>query len=430
MSATMDRDRRICVVGAGPAGLSAAWHLQRLGYRRVTVLERNARGGGKCHSIIHEGRPYEFGAIDTLLGYEDVFEIARSVGAKLVANQRAGAYDPETKRSISILSAVFRHQSPLKVLAATVRYFYEMFKGRQVLKPGFAGVNKDLAKPFQHWIQENKLTPIQNAFILPVVACGYGRYDEISAAYVLKYMGIWNLLSCILGGLFGNWPKQFLLGFQDLWSRVAARLPDVRLNSRIMEISRKASISIRLQNESTQAGELLEFDSLILACPLDPVSLHFMDLRTEEKEMFGKIRYDKYFASLCHCPGIKGGFFLAELPVPTIGHPWGIIKQWPKNDLCVFYSPATPSTTADEILRFIQEDAKKNLRGKIQLIQQVEWDYFPHVTPEEFAGGYYDRLEALQGTNNTWFAGGLLNFETVATTVTYSKELVTKWFGT
>ena len=49
-------DRRIAIVGAGPAGLTAAMALRRLGYSSVTVFERRGRVGGKCLTVEIEGR--------------------------------------------------------------------------------------------------------------------------------------------------------------------------------------------------------------------------------------------------------------------------------------------------------------------------------------------------------------------------------------
>ena len=44
------------------------------------------------------------------------------------------------------------------------------------------------------------------------------------------------------------------------------------------------------------------------------------------------------------------------------------------------------------------------------------------------AAGYFDRIEALQGQQNTYYAGSLLSFETVEDAVAYSKKLVERFF--
>ena len=56
------------------------------------------------------------------------------------------------------------------------------------------------------------------------------------------------------------------------------------------------------------------------------------------------------------------------------------------------------------------------------------WPYFKHVTTESIRNGFYDRLEALQGQNRTYYAGGLLDFELVERIIRYSKKLVNEEF--
>ena len=36
-----DLNERICIIGGGPAGLSAAMYLEQKGYKNYTVMEKN-----------------------------------------------------------------------------------------------------------------------------------------------------------------------------------------------------------------------------------------------------------------------------------------------------------------------------------------------------------------------------------------------------
>ncbi|MBQ2063706.1 MAG: NAD(P)-binding protein, partial [Firmicutes bacterium] len=41
---------RICIIGGGPAGISAAMYLQKKGYENYEIYERLNKIGGKCFS--------------------------------------------------------------------------------------------------------------------------------------------------------------------------------------------------------------------------------------------------------------------------------------------------------------------------------------------------------------------------------------------
>src|ERR671924_404016 len=52
----------VVILGAGPAGLGAAFRLSRLGRARVTVLERNDLVGGNAGSFDLAGLRVDFGS--------------------------------------------------------------------------------------------------------------------------------------------------------------------------------------------------------------------------------------------------------------------------------------------------------------------------------------------------------------------------------
>jgi protoporphyrinogen oxidase len=56
-------NQRIAIIGAGPAGLTAAWQLKARGYTSVKLFEKNTRVGGKCCTPTINGNNYELGAV-------------------------------------------------------------------------------------------------------------------------------------------------------------------------------------------------------------------------------------------------------------------------------------------------------------------------------------------------------------------------------
>ena len=53
---------KVAILGAGIAGLSAAYHIVEHGIKDIVVIEARDRVGGRMHTIKHIGRPLELGA--------------------------------------------------------------------------------------------------------------------------------------------------------------------------------------------------------------------------------------------------------------------------------------------------------------------------------------------------------------------------------
>ena len=78
----IEKNSRIAIIGAGPAGLSTAWFLGKQGFRNVTVLEKLGRVGGLCKSLTIDGMSYDLGANYITWAYTETRRIAKEVGAK------------------------------------------------------------------------------------------------------------------------------------------------------------------------------------------------------------------------------------------------------------------------------------------------------------------------------------------------------------
>ena len=82
----------------------------------------------------------------------------------------------------------------------------------------------------------------------------------------------------------------------------------------------------------------------------------------------------------------------------------------------------------DETIRKMTDDmAICGFPLQKRLLEQETY-YCPHVTPENYAAGWYDRLDALQGRRGTYYAGEILSFGDMEDTCASSRDIVGRFF--
>ncbi|XHX79077.1 MAG: flavin monoamine oxidase family protein [Stenomitos frigidus ULC029] len=453
------KQARICIIGAGAAGLSTAYFLKQRGYQDVVVLEKNGRVGGLCCSISYKARSFDLGANYLTPAYKEVLKLAHEVGAELYSEGPGQVYDPIASEHRdqpvfkSIMEAVMQNTEPLTFMGAIARFYWERLQLEPILKvPGLVGISlhPDLTQPFASWLAEKDLSCLSTLFELPITNMGYGNLNEIPTAYALKYMTLETFTTLVTygAGILG-WPKRFVDGFQRLWERVAWGL-EVHCNVEVKAIKRGATIEVQfaeqeqILDQSELRQETREFDYLILACPLTGDVLEsFLDLSKTENELFQQIQLNPYALTTYRIPKFKMPTPVTNvIPMNPPGNPWFIGQQFLDNDLVAFYTrlpwdekeidwddETAREKRRKEVIQGIQSTMKKLGRDlSDDYYTYDEWPYFPHVTSEVMQSGFYDRLEALQGHRKTYYVGGLLNFELVETIVEYSKALVEKHF--
>jgi hypothetical protein len=437
-----NEDTRICVVGAGVGGLSAAYFLKQRGYRKVTVLEKLGRVGGLCSSITYRGRSFDLGANYVTLGYPEVLALAEKFGAELYTEGPLRAYDVTTREYSSLLSAVTRDTSIASVTLEAARYIQKRLEISGVLspdRPGFKGIaeHPELCEPFATWLDKNGMPSLKTLFGLVITLLGYGKLEDIPAAYLLAYMTIPTFLnlSTAGAGVPRSWPKRFTHGFQRLWERISWEL-DVRLGVDIHDIIRGDVVEVRFSSPSqildgsSTREQTLEFDRLIVATPLTPdvVGSYLHDLSDGERALLGKILLDPYVVATYESTGLEAVTASTYmLPLPELGKPYVVTRQFSDNDLVSFYTRTDPAGTItnQQVITEIEKLADQ-MGGRLGSAPYTfdKWPYFPHVSPADMAAGFYDQLEGLQGQKNTYFTGGVLAFELTETIVAYSKRLV------
>jgi hypothetical protein len=421
--------------------------------------------GGLCRTLSYRGRSFDLGANYVTPAYTEIRRLARRLGARLYTERpfvaMAVPADPEQEVTFqSIFQAMRRDATTgrriplLRFLWANLKFTWLRFRLRGAIDaPSFAGLEEqpDLMRTFGEWLDAHGIGCLRTVFQLPVNLMGYGTVETTPAPYPLKFMKLSTFVPMVLKeapgiGRFMPWPKRFTDGYQRFFERLSWGL-DVRLGIDVLGIERKdGRVLVRYRQPEQVLNEVrmvegeLEADRLVLACPLSPDVLgRFLELSDRERELFSRIQTLSYCMTTHEVEGLEFGGespLAACFPVPPIGTPWGVAKQWKDNAFTQFYTRVESSDPHDDVQAEVERGIEvlvRQMGGRI-LPRRREWPtydrwpYFQHVDVAAFREGWYTRLEALQGEEHTYYVGGATNFELIEPIAEYARHLVATHF--
>ena len=456
----MDKNVRICIVGGGPAGLSAGMYLEQKGYENYTILERLDRVGGKCWSPTYNGRRYEMGAIMGVPSYYAVHDVEEFCGIthdgpklnRNYNNSRGKVIEPfEPKKNLLKMK---KQVKKLGEILETKYKGYDVNGHRGVAEgryDGFSQANakrepvkgenpnlKDLCLPFSEFCKLNGVELTQDIWIGPYTSFGYGYFDEIPAAYVLKYLDFQTTMNFVKVNLW-TWKN----GTQYIWEQLNDHLKHpARLNSKIEKVERKDGKVFVTVN-----GKVEEYDKIIVTAPLyipnkradgQVGMVEYFDAREDEKELFSKIDYERYDVLAVETkpedhPEISYYVF-ENMQKERLGHLMVYYRRWKdtKDQVITTYAlrkhKDTKEIPYDECKKMVLEDLKIMKNPASNVVNEWSVYYFPHVFSEDYAAGWYDKVEAMQGKYDTFYAGEIMSFGDMDETAEYSRELVERFF--
>ena len=435
----MDKNIRIAIIGGGPAGLSAGMYLEKKGYENYVIFERQDRVGGKCWSPHYNGRRYEMGAIMGVPSYYAVHDVEEFCGIthdgpklnRNYKNANGDVIEPFARTLGNIIKNpwMLKMKGQLKKFGELLETKYKGYdvnghrgvaEGRYdgyAVTPGrekIEGVNpnlKDLALPFKKFCEMNGVPLVQKIWIGPFTSFGYGYFDEIPAAYVLKYL--------------------------DYQIKNPARL-----NSNIEKVERhdgKVFITVN--------GEVEEFDKVIVTAPLyipnkradgQKGMVEYFDARADELELFSKIDYERYDVQAFLTDPDKhpeiSYYVFDNMEPEKLGHLMVYYRRWKDTVDQVITTYAlrkhknSKEIPYEECRQMVQDDLKIMHNPAKEVINEWSVYYFPHVFTEDYAAGWYDKVEAMQGKYDTYYAGEVMSFGDMDETAEYSRELVERFF--
>ena len=480
---------RICIIGGGPAGLSCAMYLEKKGYTDYVIYEKLGKVGGKCwspkikvsHNGVEEEKSFETGAIMGAITYHAVSEM-EEFGGYYHKGPDFKPGEPNMRREFRTLDGVVDHPFEPKVnfsikktlgllklkkqmkklneLMQTKYVGYDCYGHLGVAKGEYYGISKgvdghcgatkensfpnyikgtnpnlkDLALPFSEFCKLNGVEEVQRIWIAPFTSFGYGFFDEIPAALVMKYLDVTTALEFVNMKLW-TWQD----GTQAIYEHVNAKLqhPAV-LETEVVKVERpegKVLVTVRSKDGALTTET---FDKLIVTTPLDYFK-DYADATAEETELFSKIIHERYCDYIAtfepgKSPNISG--YMVENMVPErLGHAMVYYNRWqyldrdcPATVYALANHTGSPDVDFDTVMTTMDADMKRvGFPIKEKLFAQEVY-YCPHVSAADYAAGWYGRREALQGCKNTYYAGEIISFGDMEDTCAASKDIIGRFF--
>jgi len=426
----MDKNTRFVIIGGGAAGIAAANRLWKKGYTKTIVLEKQAEIGGKCKTIIADGLSLDIGAVYVLANYQTIARLARETKSHLrksFAFEHVGA--DGTYRPFG-----FPQPSLVSKISEYARLGAEIIKNYQALYLSLGEWNsstaQNLAEPASSWMEKHRLDYFQKSAYALLKVFGFGyETQQIPVGYMI------NIFTKLArnGNLLSLWdvPSVSLYhieeGYGEVLKRMAAPL-NVQLGVHIDRIERNSTNGGLVHSNQG----VFEFDKLVIACPLPPI-LNLIDASPDETDLFSKIKSFNIWQVTAKADNLHNALIIDEnLENANIGNTMILFRYRDNANWYYFcgYERLDSPQTDQDILQSVQETVEKLNGYMIGDLQLRRWaGYLPHYQPREFALGYHQRLNALQGLNSTYYTGEIFANIGVESVTRFSEQMIEKYFG-
>jgi aryl-alcohol dehydrogenase-like predicted oxidoreductase len=97
-------------------------------------------------------------------------------------------------------------------------------------------------------------------------------------------------------------------------------------------------------------------------------------------------------------------------------------------DLVTVYVAENDEMTDLEMREKVENKLHELGGENIRLYMMKRWRQFPHVDSNTIREGFYERLDQMQGRDEIYYAGEIMNFPTLENCIVYSKYLVDRFF--
>jgi hypothetical protein len=435
-------EKRICILGAGPGGLSLAHFLQKRGYSLVDVYEKESIVGGKAKGVWCESRNEYVGSGQYTINsrYTEMLALADEFGIDLLGDDSVfeNAFFEHIEDVVERKGVGENPTTSKKLASQSSDGYVALGKACATLPSvGLKGIAEDLCGDFDSFLQsieiENEDTDILHRVITDVAApAGYAPTENsVPAVFRLKLMQVCG----------AEWISVKPDGFRLLCEAIAKKVCKVS-GSHVFTSTPIEKIDRTDNHVLIQAnGTVREYDYLVITGHLNDVISLMANASEAEKKLASEITTTDYVVTLAMITGMpRTAFVRGNFSPAKTGHVF-LVSATHYNK---HFSPQEPTLynifqygsdyeTGERysdtfLIRQLKEDINC-MGGKIMSIEgQRRWDFFPRPRDLSLRNGFFGRFESLQGSKNTFYAGSTMNYELTETTVRYSRYLAEMYF--
>jgi len=282
--------KKIIILGAGLAGLSAAWYLQKKGID-CQIFEKESEVGGLCRSKNIAGFTFDYDGHLLHFKHRYTFNFIKDLLGNNLARHKRNAWIYSFDRYIRYPFQANLHSLPLPILKECLLGFIQAPRNNHYK-------NKENFN-FLEWINQTLGEGIARHFMIPYNTKFWTLSPrELSCEWLDGFIPIPSLSQTVEGAIeeskvqFGYnaqfwYPKKG--GINQLPLALASQIRHIHTNCPVTEIDlRNKEIKISANNKE-------RFDYLILTIPLPEIPYLIKGLPREVGSLFRKLRWNSIF---------------------------------------------------------------------------------------------------------------------------------------
>ena len=408
----------ILIVGAGLAGLSAAYELTKKGYTNITIIEQLDRVGGRVLTDTINKLPYDLGGFIILPWYKYFISYCQELDIAsqltLIPDFQEYYYNTSFKKFISLTTT----KTPLIEILKLVAHILPLYLRGKLNFYNFNDYSSETAQQFLDRIL-GKGSVLSQFHNLIFQAYTYPSLDRTPKYSYLKFL---------LKMSFGYFNKAYIL--KDGTSILTGKLYERLINSGVKFHFEKKVASIKKNLVETDSGDKFKTDKIIIATTLD-------------NNLFNKILNTNYKFEYTNNYSIFVEMDNQCLIDEELNKKWSVVylSKSKENGILSFYNLKSINNLhndnsigiimkSDEMRTYGIEELESKLKGYLynilpnnsikRIITYTHWQKTMPIVPSAFV----KRLNDMQGEDGIYFVGDYIGSSSMETAISSCIKIV------